>query len=99
VVRVGVENEFLGVLDSDESLGGRDSRISALVQVVFPEPVGPETRMFLRLATASRMKASYCWLLKSFRSCCSVSSGVAEERRVVRKMPRWASLSDRPHLI
>ena len=47
--------------------------------------------MFLRLATASRMKASYCWLLKSFRSCCSVSSGVAEERRVVRKMPRWAS--------
>src|SRR5258705_5753265 len=47
--------------------------------------------MFLRLATASRMKASYCWLLKSFSSCCSVSSGVAEERRVVRKMPRWAS--------
>jgi len=32
----GVENEFLGVLDSDESLGGRDFRISALVQVVFP---------------------------------------------------------------
>ena len=24
VIRVGVENEFLGVLDSDESLGGRD---------------------------------------------------------------------------
>ena len=40
------------------------SRISALVQVVLPEPVGPETRMFLRAATARRMNASYSCALK-----------------------------------
>ena len=67
------------------------SRISALVQVVFPDPVGPETRMFLRLATARRMKASYAWASRSLRSSRSVSSSTADERRVDRKMPRCAS--------
>ena len=47
--------------------------------------------MFLRLATARRMKASYCWELKSRNSSCSVSSSAAVERRVERKMPRCAS--------
>ncbi len=37
---------------------GGISRISALVQVVFPDPVGPDTTMFCRLVTASRMNPS-----------------------------------------
>lgn len=34
------------------------SRIKARVQVVLPEPVGPETKMFFRVRTASCMKRS-----------------------------------------
>ena len=61
--------------------------MSALVQVVLPDPVGPDTKMFLRLRTAKRMKDSYSCASKSRRSSVSVSSKVSLARRVARKIP------------
>ena len=75
------------------------SRISALVKVVLPEPVGPETKIFLRrLTTASRMNASYSGCegasrapLRSHRA--PRSRGASCERSPLCELP------DRPDLI
>src|ERR1700722_12703510 len=64
------------------------SRIKALVHVVLPEPVGPDTRMFFRLRTAKRMKASYSAAASRRCSSSSVSSSFLPACLVFEKIPR-----------
>src|SRR6516225_3899894 len=69
------------------------SRISALVQVVFPEPVAPETMMFLRALTASRRNAWNLFASYSDRSSASISVAVAPAQSELPKTPPRASCS------
>src|SRR6266436_6044428 len=69
------------------------SRISALVQVVLPEPVAPDTTMFLRERTARRMNAGYCCSACRRSSSSSASSHSALARRVLLNTPRRVSSS------
>src|SRR5580658_1713488 len=68
------------------------SRISALVQVVFPEPVAPDTTMFLRARTARRRKAMYSRAACSRSSSASPPASAAAPRNPA-KAPRSASAS------
>src|SRR5437588_637558 len=69
------------------------SRISALVQVVLPDPVAPETTTFLRARTARRRNAAYACAACRRRSSSSASSPSTPARRVAPNTPLRASSS------
>src|SRR5580700_7918501 len=89
------------MVTSRSSLG--ISWIKALVQVVLPEPVAPETMMFLRVCTARRRNAAYCraaWRRSNSRSDSSVAvsascSGWKAPRRASSSIRHTASVGRR----
>ncbi len=99
VIGMPIEHQFLRVLDGDQALIARESRGSRpWSKWSCPSPSGPETRMFLRLRTARRMKASISVAANRRSNSSSVSSRVPAGLPGAAKNPATRQFLDAPHL-